>query len=332
MFIVLLQERREVGHNILMLSKDFSRLIQQEGQQEETPEMQNLKTRLLNKSFWIWMSDKHKEQSNLRNINTHGDCCFNHIIGLPSKNGIQHPLYDYEKMLYKSLMEPSYLNSDIKALPRVDTMMEKEVRRKQQAEATYADFKCKHLFVKKATGIGATEFFLRFMVWLCLCNDDYRGAQMVIVVGPNQNLAIKMIQRIKALFQRHDIYFDSKETVVTINGCTIEAYPSNNLSAFRSLTNPKFILIDEADFFRKSEQEEVRHVSERYIAKSDPFIVLCSTPNAPNGLMQKIEQEPFETCIYKKIFLDFTILSANYTLKKKSRKLKCHHPSLENIN
>ena len=79
-----------------------------------------------------------------------------------------------------------------------------------------------------------------------------------------------------------------------------------NIDAFRSLTNPKFILIDEGDFFRKNEQEEVRHVSERYIAKSDPYIVLVSTPNAPGGLFQKIEQEPFETCIYKKMYLDYT--------------------------
>ena len=35
--------------------------------------------------------------------------------------------------------------------------------------------------------------------------------------------------------------------------------------------NPKFILLDEADFFRKSEQEEVGAVSERYIAKSNPL-------------------------------------------------------------
>jgi hypothetical protein len=33
---------------------------------------------------------------------------------------------------------------------------------------------------------------------------------------------------------------------------------------------------------------------------------MVSTPNAPGGLFQKIEQEPFETCIYKKIFLDYT--------------------------
>jgi hypothetical protein len=34
------------------------------------------------------------------------------------------------------------------------------------------------------------------------------------------------------------------------------------LDAYRALDNPKFILLDEADFFRKSEQEDVRHVSD----------------------------------------------------------------------
>ena len=42
---------------------------------------------------------------------------------------------------------------------------------------------------------------LRFMAWLCLRNDDYRNSQMVIVTGPNQELAIKLIKRIKALFE-----------------------------------------------------------------------------------------------------------------------------------
>jgi hypothetical protein len=84
---------------------------------------------------------------------------------------------------------------------------------------------------------------------------------MVIVTGPNQKLAIKLIKRMKALFE--DIIFDSKEPVLELNGCTIEAFPSNHLDAFRSLTNPKFILLNECDFFRKNEQEDVRHVSER---------------------------------------------------------------------
>jgi hypothetical protein len=130
---------------------------------------------------------------------------------------------------------------------------------------------------------------------------------MCIVTGPNQELAIKLIKRMKVLFEEKlGITFDSKETVLELNGCVIEAFPSNHLDAFRSLTNPKFILLDEADFFRKSEQEDVRHVSERYIAKPDPFIVMVSTPYAANGLFERIEHEPEETCIYKRIFLDYS--------------------------
>ena len=65
--------------------------------------------------------------------------------------------------------------------------------------------------------------------------------------------------------------------------------------------------MDEADFFRKSEQEDVRHVSERYIVKLDPFIVMVSTPYAPDGLFDSIEKEPEEISIYKRILLDYTL-------------------------
>jgi hypothetical protein len=111
------------------------------------------------------------------------------------------------------------------------------------------------------------------MAWLCLRNNDYRNSQMCIVTGPNQELAIKLIKRMKALFEEKlGITFANKETVLELIGCTIEAFPSNHLDAFRSLTNPKFILLDEADSFRKSEQEDVRRIRERYIAKSDPSL------------------------------------------------------------
>jgi hypothetical protein len=184
-------------------------------------------------------------------------------------------------------------------------------------------FKQKHLWVKKATGIGCTEFMLRFMVWFCLRNDDYKNSQMVIVTGPNQLISIKLIKCMKGLLEPHGITFDSKETVIELNNCSIEAYPSNHIDAFRSLTNPKVILIDEADFFRRSEQEEVRHVAERYIAKSDPFIIMVSSPNAPNGLFDSIEHEPFETRIYKKVFLDYTYgLNKIYTQQEIDKAMK----------
>ena len=97
-------------------------------------------------------------------IKTKGDCCFNHIIGLPKKENTEKPLFDYEKLLYDSLLVPDIYN------PLQHT------------------FKLKHLWVKKATGLGVTEFFLRFMAWLCLRNDDYRNSQMVIITGSNQEL------------------------------------------------------------------------------------------------------------------------------------------------
>jgi hypothetical protein len=51
---------------------------------------------------------------------------------------------------------------------------------------------------------------LRFMAWLCIRNNDYRNSQMCIVPGPNQDIAIKLIKRIKGLFEPHGITFDSK--------------------------------------------------------------------------------------------------------------------------
>ena len=279
-----------------MTFKDLQKVVESQPEyqsQQSTPEIEQLIQRLRTKAqgvFWQWVRATHKDRDRI----TKGDCCFQHLIGLPKKNGVELPLFDYEFMLYRALLQPSYLNAN----PKFKVGTPEHVMHK---------FKEKHLFLKKATGLGCSEFFLRFMAWLCLKDDDCQNCQMVIVTGPNQELAIKLIKRIKGLFaDKLGIIFDSKETVLELNNCRIEAYPSNHIDAFRSLTNPKFILIDEGDFMPQFQQDEVRHVAERYIAKSDPYIVMLSTPNAPGGLFQRIEQEPYETCIYKKMFLDWT--------------------------
>ena len=133
---------------------------------------------------------------------------------------------------------------------------------------------------------------LRLMAWLCVKDNTYHNSQMVIVTGPNWDLSIKLMKRLKAIFEpKLNITFQDKETVLNLNGCVIESFPSNHLDSFRSLTNPAFILLDELDFIRKSEQEEVRHVTERYMGKSDPYIVLVSTPNCPGSLMENIMKE-----------------------------------------
>ena len=45
--------------------------------------------------FWIEKIEAHKSED----IRTKGNCCFNHIIGLPKKDGIEHKIYDYEMQL-----------------------------------------------------------------------------------------------------------------------------------------------------------------------------------------------------------------------------------------
>ena len=111
----------------------------------------------------------------------------------------------------------------------------------------------------------------RIIAWLCTKDGLYINSQICIVTGPNQDIAIKLIKRLKGIFEsKLGLYFQNNEIVLELNGCTIEAFPSNHLDSYRSLINPKFTFLDEADMFRKGEQEDVRHVSERYVGKSDP--------------------------------------------------------------
>jgi hypothetical protein len=136
-----------------------------------------------------------------------------------------------------------------------------------------------------------------------------------IVTGPRIDLAITLVERIKGLFPT--MGFDTKETVVQLNGIKIEAFPSHHLDAMRGLPNVSFILLDEADFFPLGQQQDARAVSERYIAKSDPYIVMVSTPNAPEGLFEEIEREPDDKCLYKRLFFDYTVgLGKIYTAQE----------------
>ena len=142
-----------------MTFKDLKKRVSLEIPQQQA----RLFERLLNKPFWIWNIEEHKRED----IRTDGDCCFNHIIGLPQKDGNDKPLYDYEQIIFDSLV-------------------------------TYNGNK--HLWIKKATGLGVSEFMLRFMAWLCLKDDTLSGSQMCIVTGPRIDLAIALIDRMKKLF------------------------------------------------------------------------------------------------------------------------------------
>jgi hypothetical protein len=151
---------------------------------------------------------------------------------------------------------------------------------------------------------------------------------MCIVTGPRIDLAIVLIDRMKRFAGKGLITFDTKETVIELNGVKIQAFPSHHLDAMRGLPNVSFILLDEADFFPPGQQADARDVSERYIAKSNPYIVMVSTPNAPDGLFERIEKESDDTCLYKRIFLDYTYGIGKIYSKEEIEKAK-QSPSFE---
>lgn len=66
-------------------------------------------------------------------------------------------------------------------------------------------------------------------------------------------------------------------------------------------------MLDESDFFPVSMAHEVRAMAESYIGKSGPYILLVSTPNQPEGLMDDISKEPDDKCLYHRIFLPYTV-------------------------
>jgi hypothetical protein len=108
----------------------------------ELPQQQSrLFQMLLNKPFWNWKVEEYKKED----IKTNGNCCFNHIVGLPQKDGNDKPLYEYEQIIFDSLTTQNG---------------------------------SKHLWIKKATGLGVSEFMLRFMAWLCLKDNALSGSQM----------------------------------------------------------------------------------------------------------------------------------------------------------
>ena len=85
-----------------MTFKDLQKLVQS----QSGPEQSRLLQGLIDKPFWIWDQNQHKRED----IGTKGDCCFNHIIGLPRKDGVEKSIFDYEKLLYDSLLIPEFYN------------------------------------------------------------------------------------------------------------------------------------------------------------------------------------------------------------------------------
>src|SRR5262245_32291520 len=80
---------------------------------------------LKGKEFWIWDREQHIKDYN----NSNGNCCFNHIISLPTKNGVEMPIFDYQKLIFDAIENNQ------------------------------------NVWIKKSRGIGVTTFLIRYLAW-----------------------------------------------------------------------------------------------------------------------------------------------------------------------
>lgn len=162
--------------------------------------------------------------------------------------------------------------------------------------------------VKKATGLGITEFMTRYVSWKCLKDNEWKNKQIdvsvIIITGARQELTNQIIGRIKGLFSGKE--FKSKESVVILNGCRIEAFPTNNLAAARGL-NPRLVWLDEADFWPTRYQDAARTVGERYRAKGNALLIMVSTTYLPGGLYERMDDEGDENNGYLTIEMPYQL-------------------------
>ena len=237
---------------------------------------------LQNKPFWVWSIDQHIQDD----ISTNGECCFNHIMGLPIKNGKEYPIFEYENLIYDAIEQNH------------------------------------NVWIKKARGLGVTTFLIRYLVWKILSSSELEGKSIFIVSGTREEFANYVKKKMEQLFERRfpDLVLDSKYTELILKKTWIKVMPTKNIKDIRGYMDAAYLFIDEADFFNPKEQEELEPAITAYEEKSKGKTIMVSTPNAPGGLFERIEKD--NNSKYKKLFLDYTygldnIYDPEYIEKKK---------------
>ncbi len=197
---------------------------------------------------------------------------FNEVIGLPCKNDIEHPIYDYEIDILKAFRN------------------------------------YQHVWIKKARGLGVTEITLRYLAWECLSTNRLQNKSIFIVSGTREEFANLLKERLADLFQRNypNLQLESKYTELTLNKTWIKVFPTQQVKDLRGHVDVAYIFIDEADFFERIEQTELEAVITAYEEKSKAKIIMVSTPWLPDGLFQKIENNEIFKNTFHKLFLDYT--------------------------
>ena len=186
---------------------------------------------LKDKPFWIWDKTEHLRLAKETNQN----CCFQHIVGLPTKGGKDCPLWDYQKLIF-DLIENN-----------------------------------QNIWIKKSRGIGVTTFFIRYLVWKILSTNELDGKSIFIISGTREEFANYVKKKMEDLFLPRfpNVVFDSKYTELWINKTWIKVMPTKNIKDLRGYMDVAYLFIDEADHGERLFQEELGPAITAYEEKSN---------------------------------------------------------------
>ncbi len=242
----------------------------------------------LNKPFWIWDQQEH----NIQFIKTNGKCCHVDILGRPQKNGIDFPIFDYQKLIFDA----------------IENNM--------------------NVWILKARGIGLTTFIIYYLTWKILSSHGLDHESIFIISGTREAHANYIKEKMTKLFERNfpllNIY--TKYTELVLKNTWIKVFPTTAVKDLRGYFSAKYIFVDESDYFPESVQDELIHAITPYQTKSNCKIILSSTPFKPLGLMQRIEQDPnskyFKLRLHYQLGLDKIYNAKEIELRKQDIEFK----------
>jgi hypothetical protein len=173
-------------------------------------------------------------------------CCWSHLVSLPLDK-TQIPKFHYHYQAYVLARMGIEINNDFLLSSFVDKFKNDlftpyELAEFEKNNIAISDIHKrplnKNIAIAKATNLGLTELMIRAMLYMATVNDDLRGSTMCILVGPNFQLALGIMDRIRQLLGRKlGLVFDTAQDKIVLNGVTITAKPSHHVDTLRSLTN-----------------------------------------------------------------------------------------------
>jgi hypothetical protein len=214
--------------------------------------------------FWIWDASIHRNQFATED----GYCCFNHVLSLPSKDGISYPMFRFQKIIF-------------------DTLEQNQ-----------------NVWIKKARGLGLTTFILRYLTWKILFSSEMDYKSIYIISGNEKKSNDNTVVILKKLFEKRFpmLKLNSKFTDFWLKRTRIKTLSPNDIMEFAAF-DTAYLFVDDADFLADSEQIKLEKAISSCLVKSNCRTIMVSTPNQRGGFFEKIENDTNSQ--YAKLHLDY---------------------------